>query len=108
MNVLKRPIRFLSVFAFVLSAVLLGNGGTAAAANPLLCFDGTTDGGFNGHCTLIAGGAILDTIDGDTDANNAYAGVYYAESTLPGDPLAAASIISFTYAAAAGTTASGG
>lgn len=108
MNLLKRPIRFLSIFAFVLSGVLLGNGGTAAAANPLLCFDGTTDGGANGHCTLVAGGAILDAIDGDTDPNNNYAGVYYAQSTLPGKPLAAASGISFTYAAAAGTTASGG
>ena len=108
MNLLKRPIRFLSIFAFVLSASLLGNGGTAAAANPLVCFDGTTDGGFHGTCTLIAGGATLNTFDGDSDPNNAYAGVYYAESTLPGKPLAAASVISFTYAAAAGTTASGG
>jgi hypothetical protein len=107
-NVLRQPIRFLSIFAFVLSAVLLGNGGTAAAANPLLCFDGTTDGGSNGHCTLVAGGAILDTIDGDTNPLNQYAGVYYAQSTLPGKPLAAASVISFTYAAAVGTTASGG
>ena len=107
MNALKQPIRFLSIFAFVLSAVLLGNGGTAAAANPLLCFDGTTDGGFNGHCTLVAGGAILDTIDGDTNPNNAYAGVYYAESSLSGKPLAGLSA-SFTYAASAGTTASGG
>jgi len=103
----KQPIRFLSIFAFVLSAVLLGNGGTAAAANPLLCFDGTTDGGFNGHCTLVAGGAILDTIDGDANANNAYAGVYYAVSSLSGKPLAAVSA-SFNYSASAGTTASGG
>jgi hypothetical protein len=108
-NVLRQPIRFLSIFAFVLSAVLIGSGGTAAAANPLLCFSGTTDpGGFHGTCTLIAGGAILNTFDGDADPNNAYAGVYYAQSTLPGKPLAAASVISFTYAAAAGTTASGG
>lgn len=107
MKAIKQPIRFLSIFAFVLSAVLLGNGGTAAAANPLLCFDGTTDGGFNGHCTLVAGGAILDTIDGDTNPNNAYAGVYYAESNLSGDPLAGVSA-SFTYAASAGTTATGG
>ena len=60
MNALKQPIRFLSIFAFVLSAVLLGNGGTAAAANPLLCFSGTTDpGGFHGTCALVAGGAML-------------------------------------------------
>jgi hypothetical protein len=40
---LKHPARFLAIFAIVLSAALLGNAGTAAAANPLLCFDGTTD-----------------------------------------------------------------
>ena len=108
MHSLKHPIRFISIFALVLSAALLGNGGTAAAANPLLCFSGTTDGGFNGTCTLTATGATLNTFDGDANPNNAYAGVYYAESTLPGEPLAAASVISFTYAAGAGTTASGG
>ena len=102
MKVVKQPIRFLSIFAFVLSAVLLGNGGTAAAANPLLCFDGTTDGGFHGHCTLVAGGATLDTIDGDSNPNNAYAGVYYAESSLSGKPLAGLSA-SFTYSCAAAT-----
>jgi hypothetical protein len=98
----------MSVFALVLSAVFLGNAGTAAAANPLLCFSGTTDGGANGTCTLTATGAILNAIDGDEDPDNNYAGVYYAQSTLPGEPLAAASVISFTYAAAAGTNASGG
>jgi len=98
----------MSVFALVLSAALLGNGGTAVAANPLLCFSGTTDGGANGTCTLTATGAILNAIDGDANPDNNYAGVYYAQSTLPGEPLAAASVISFTYAAAAGTTASGG
>jgi len=107
-HALKHAVRFLSVFALVLSATLLGNAGTAAAANPLLCFSGTTDGGFNGTCTLIAGGAILNTFDGDTNPNNNYAGVYYAQSSLSGGPLAAASVISFTYAASAGTTASGG
>jgi len=78
--------------------------------NPLLCFDGTTDGGFNGHCTLIAGGATLNTIDNDTNPNNNYAGVYYATSSNSGKSLPAVNpaSISFTYAAAEGTTASGG
>jgi len=95
------------MFALVLSALFLGNAAPAAAANPLLCFDGTTDGGFNGTCTLVPGGASLNTFDSDTNPNNAYAGVFYAQSSLPGQPLAAVSA-SFTYAAAAGTTASGG
>ena len=106
-NSLKRSVRFVSIFALVLSAALLGSAGTAAAANPLLCFSGTTDGGFNGTCTLTASGAILNTFDGDTNPNNAYAGVYFAESSLSGKPLAAVTA-SFTYAASAGTTASGG
>ena len=104
MNALKQPIRFLSIFAFVLSAVLLGNGGTAAAANPLLCFDGTTDGGFHGHCTLVAGGATLDTVDGDTDPNNAYAGVYYASSDISGDQIGTVTGLSFTYSCTTAAT----
>lgn len=78
--------------------------------NPLLCFDGTTDGGFNGHCTLTNNGATLNTIDGNEDPNDAYAGVYYATSNLSGKALTAVNptSVSFTYAAAAGTTASGG
>jgi hypothetical protein len=112
----KQPARLLSIFALVLSAVLLGNGGTAAAANPLLCFDGTTDTAngdtgtfvYGGHCTLNAGGtgATLDNLV--TGPDGSYSGVYYAQSSLPGELLAAASVISFTYAAAAGTSASGG
>jgi hypothetical protein len=93
----KRPARFLSIFAFVLSALLLGNGGTAAAASPLLCFSGTTDGGANGICTLIAGGAILNTVDGDTIPDNNYAGVYYAHSSISGELLSDVSNLSFTY-----------
>jgi len=103
-NVLKQPIRFLSIFAFVLSAVLLGNGGTAAAANPLLCFSGTTDpGGFHGTCALVAGGAMLDTVDSDTDPNNAYAGVYYANSNISGDQIGTVTGLSFTYSCALAT-----
>src|SRR5437867_11067386 len=102
-----RVLRFLGVFALVFSASLLGSSGSAAAANPLLCFSGTTDGGFNGTCTLIAGGAVLNTFDGDTNPNNNYAGVFFATSSLSGKPLSAVSA-SFTYAASAGTTAPGG
>jgi hypothetical protein len=57
---------------------------------------------------LITGGATLNTIDSDTNANNAYAGVYYANSSFSGKPLLAASSAAFTYAAAEGTTATGG
>ena len=32
------------------------------------------DGGYNGTCTLTAGGAVLDNNDGDTNPNNNYVG----------------------------------
>jgi len=54
---LKHPFRFITIFALVLSAALLGNGGTAAAANPLLCFSGTTDGPQGGITYVIQGGS---------------------------------------------------
>jgi hypothetical protein len=99
-NILKQPIRFLSIFAFVLSAVLLGNGGTAAAANPLLCFSGG-----NGTCTLNAAGtgATLITTDNDADPNNASAGVYYASSNISGDQIGTVTGLSFSYSCTAAT-----
>ena len=98
MHSLKHPIRFVSIFALVLSAMFFGNAGTVAAANPLQCFSGTTDGGFNGTCTLTANGAILNPVDNDPNPNTAYAGVYYEESTLSGRLLGDVSNVSFTYA----------
>jgi hypothetical protein len=77
------------------------------APNNLLCFDGTTDGGFNGHCRLIAGGATLDTFDGNSNPSDAYAGVYYAKSSLSGKPLAGVNA-SFRYTAGEVTIATGG
>ena len=57
MKTLKHATRFLGIFALVLSAALIGNTGPAAAANPLLCFDGPSDGSiYGGNCTLNASG----------------------------------------------------
>ena len=98
MKLLRQPSRFLSIFALVLSAVLLGNGGTAAAANPLLCFDGPSEGTiYGGKCTLNASGttATLDNTGGDPDGS--YSGVYYAVSSLSGMPLSDVTELSFTY-----------
>src|SRR5688572_10854231 len=89
MQALKHPIRFMSVFALVLSAVFLGNPGTAAAAaNPLLCFEGAP-----GDCIINADGtsATLNT------AGGGYAGVYYATSGISGDSVATVTGLSFTY-----------
>lgn len=83
---------------------------TTTVVNPLTCFDGTTDGGFNGHCTLITGGATLDATDKDENPNNQYAGVYYPRSFLSGRAVDTInpSSVSFTYAALGETSASGG
>jgi hypothetical protein len=101
----KQPIRFLGIFALVLSAVLLGNGGTAAAANPLLCFDGTTDtangdtGGFiyGGVCTLNAAGTGATLNNSVPVGSGDYSGVYFAVSGLSGMLLSDVSNLSFTY-----------
>jgi hypothetical protein len=98
MHSLRHPARFISIFALVLSAMFLGNSGTAAAANPLLCFDGPSEGTvYGGDCTILAGGtsAMLDTADGDPDGS--YAGVYYAVSSLSGKLVGAVTNVSFTY-----------
>jgi hypothetical protein len=89
MHALKHPIRFMSVFALVLSAVFLGNAAPAAAApNPLLCFEGAP-----GDCTINPDGtsATLNT------ASGGYAGVYYARSDLSGDSVLTVAGLSFTY-----------
>ena len=107
MHVFTRPIRFLGIFALVLSAALLGNAGTAAAANPLLCFSGTTDGStYGGVCTLNAGGtsATLDNTGGH--ANGSYSGVYYASSNLSGKLVSSIAQLSFDYTGNAATAGS--
>jgi len=94
---MKRPARFLGVLAFAL-AFLLGTAGTTAAANPLLCFDGPSEGTiYGGHCTLNASGtgATLDNTGGDADGS--YSGVYFASSALSGKLLSEVSDLSFSY-----------
>lgn len=105
MHALKHPIRFISVFALVLSAVFLGNAGTAAAANPLLCFDGPSEETiYGGDCTINPGGtsATLNTADGDPDGS--YAGVYYASSNLSGDLVGTVTGLSFAYSCTSSAT----
>jgi hypothetical protein len=107
MQVISKSFRFLSIFAFVLSAALLGNAGVAAAANPLLCFSGTTDGStYGGVCTLNASGtgATLNNTGGDTDGS--YSGVYYATSNLSGKLVSDITQLSFDYSGDAATAGS--
>lgn len=73
------------------------------AANPLLCFDGTTDtangdtGGvtYGGVCTLTATGAILD--NSVPVGSGDFSGVYYATSSLSGKLLSDVTDLSFRY-----------
>jgi hypothetical protein len=91
-----------ALLALVFASVALAG---SENGNKLQCFDGTSDGGFNGVCTLTADGATLDTIDGDADSNNNYAGVYIQNSNLDGRLLSHVKNLSFTYD---GSTATGG
>jgi hypothetical protein len=114
MNLVRQPIRFVSIFAFVLSAVLLGNGGTAAAANPLLCFSGTTDTAngdtgtavYGGTCTLSPDGTSAVLNNAVTGPNGSYSGVYYATSSLSGKLLSQITQLSFNYTGSAVTAGS--
>lgn len=72
---------------------------TAPGQNKLLCFDGTTDGGFGGTCTRTSQGAMGPAILDNSDDNAAgdYAGVYYENSSLYGQLLADVSQLGYKY-----------
>jgi len=95
--------------AFVAAATMLVSGLPAGAAAPvtapgqnkLQCFDGTTDGGFGGTCTLNSKGAkgsatlALDS----TNPSGDYAGVYTLESKVYGTALSNLTQLSYIYTA---------
>src|SRR5436190_1779806 len=62
---------------------------TAPGQNKLLCFDGTTDGGFGGTCTQNSNGAKGSaTLDNSsTSATGDYSGVYVQNSVIYGQLL---------------------
>lgn len=74
---------------------------TAPGQNKVLCFDGTTDGGYNGLCTMTSSGAkgpaTLDNNDGDADPYNNYSGLYTPDSTMYGQLLSDVTQLSFKY-----------
>jgi hypothetical protein len=77
---------------------------TAPGQNKITCFDGTSDGGFGGVCTIKSNGAKGTATLNNTDSNPAgdYAGVYTASSTLNGQMLSQVTQLGYTYS---GTTA---
>ena len=85
--------------------MLLGSAGTASAANPLRCFDGTTDtahnqtGGavYGGVCTLDGSGTGATLDNSVAVGSGDYSGVYYATSGLSGKLLSEITELSFTF-----------
>ena len=72
---------------------------TAPGQNKLLCFDGTTDGGFGGVCTLKANGAKGPATLDNTDTNPAgdYAGVFIQNTTITGQTLGNITQLGYNY-----------
>jgi len=83
-------------FAMTVNAAPLA---TAPGQNKLLCFDGTSDGGYGGICTLTSkgakGSAVLDNTDGNVAGS--YSGVYVEHTTLSGALIGAVKQLSFEY-----------
>jgi hypothetical protein len=71
------------------------------SSNQLTCFDGTTDGGYYGLCSINAGVATLDNVSNDkTGAANPYdqySGVYVKNSTLIHRPIGDVKDLGFSY-----------
>src|SRR5437660_1367225 len=93
--------------AFFALVIMLAISITASAAgqpaapgqNKLLCFDGTTDRGFGGICSLSTDGAKgVGTLNNtDSNPNGDYAGVYIQNTTLSGQLLSAVTQLTYTY-----------
>lgn len=104
------------VLAAVLGLSLIGSialaapVSTAPGVNKIQCFSGTTDGGYNGTCTLNSNGAkgsaTLNNNDGDADPYNNYSGVYVLNSTVYNSLLSSIKQLSFTYSGDAATAGS--
>ena len=101
---MKKSMAFASAFmalATMLAITSAAEAGqpTAPGQNKLQCFDGTTDGGFGGICTLTSHGAkgpaTLDNTD--TNPNGDYSGVYIINSTLFGQLLSNVTQLSYNY-----------
>ena len=72
---------------------------TAPGQNKLLCFDGTTDGGFGGTCTLNSSGAKGSATLNLSSSNPTgdYAGVYTLDSNMYGALLTSLTQLSYHY-----------
>lgn len=104
-------ILLIAGFVFMGSSIVLAAPiTTAPGQNKLTCFDGTTDGGYTGVCTLNSkgakGSATLNNNDGDLDPYNNYSGVYVLNSTMYETLLSGITQLSFSYTGDAATAGS--
>ena len=81
------------------TAVFAAPPATAPGQNKIQCFDGTTDGGFGGTCTLESNGAKgkATLAVSSSSPTGDYAGVYTLESKLYGSTLAGLTQVSYHY-----------
>ncbi|HSX18691.1 MAG TPA: hypothetical protein VLE91_00995 [Candidatus Saccharimonadales bacterium] len=72
---------------------------TAPGQNKIQCFDGTTDGGFGGTCTLNSKGAkgTATLALNSSNPNGDYAGVYTLESKLYSTSVTSLTQLSYQY-----------
>jgi hypothetical protein len=95
---------------FVASSAFAAPVNTAPGQNKIQCFDGTTDGGYHGTCTLNSkgakGSATLNNNDGDADPYNNYSGLYLMNSTVYNSLLSDITQLSFQYSGDAATAGS--
>ncbi len=95
---------------FTFASTVRASVDTAPGQNKVQCFDGTTDGGYNGVCTLNSNGAkgsaTLNNNDNDTDPYNNYSGIYTATSNMYSQMLGEVSHLSFMYTGDAATAGS--
>ena len=84
--------------------------GSYFGSSPLVCFDGTHDGGYYGLCSMKSGVATLDnrTNDATGTANSydQYSGIYPKKSNLVGKAIADVKELGFTYGGDAATAGS--
>src|SRR5262245_3660885 len=96
--------RFVLLFglAAVFAAMSAGSAFAGPNGNKLSCFDGTTDGGFYGLCSVTnAGVATLDNTSNDATGTanpfDQYSGVYLQNSNLDGKKLKSVNQLAFDY-----------
>lgn len=101
---MKKIVNYVGSLVSIVSLVAFSGPALAANTNgnKLLCFDGTTDGGFYGLCSLAPDGtATLDNVSNDatgvTNPYDQYSGVYLQNSNLDGKKLSAVNQLAFDY-----------